>query len=236
MLPFTSILGLQPTIPMSFFNPYHKIRTQLTEQSTKILAILDKSDLHNVGRLLGILHKGALVFDEEGTGGTEVSHFSDFAIYDYYNTEGLNCVERYLSKNSHHLSGMDETLMKARLHAKSSLFSVIGTDPNISTVLLQDIMNDNHQVKITDIAMSKSTIIKDCLIFTRILTVDKINLTSGVSIMFTKDKEELLYKKYKSMIKQTVAYNNQAKNFIVFLKLNNKYGIHVNHEDIPVYN
>jgi hypothetical protein len=50
-------------------------------------------------------------------------------------------------------------------------------------------------------------------------------MTSGISFVFLKDKEEILQKKYKSMIKQTVAYTPQAKNYIVFLKLSHKFGV-----------
>ncbi len=73
--------------------------------------------------------------------------------------------------------------------------------------------------------MSQSPLLNDCLIFTRVLTLESFNITSGVSFVFRKDKEEILRKKYKSMIKQTVAYTPQAKNFIVFLKLSHKFGL-----------
>ena len=59
----------------------------------------------------------------------------------------------------------------------------------------------------------------------RVLTIDHYNMTSGISFVFLKDKEEILQKKYKSMIKQTVAYTPQAKNYIVFLKLSHKFGV-----------
>ena len=118
------------------------------------------------------------------------------------------------------------------LKAQSSLFSVISVDSNKSTIKLQDLFDDNHQVEIIDVSMSKSPILKDCLIFMRVLTVDTCNMTSGVLFIFKKDKEEILKKKYKSMIKQAVAYTPQAKNFIVFLKLSHKLGIHTNTKSV----
>ncbi|MDP1772575.1 MAG: hypothetical protein Q8L15_09855 [Methylobacter sp.] len=195
------------------------------EFNSKLFRQLNRADLDNVGRLLGILRKGKLMFDEEGSGGTDINHFSDFAIFDYYNAKGLNIVQRYLQQYKEQLSETEERLIQAYLNARSSLFSIIEVDPKKSTLKLQDLFDDTYQVEITDISMSQSTLLSDCLIFTRVLTIESFNMTSGVSFLFRKDEEEILQKKYKSLIKQTVGYTPQAKNFIVFLKLSHKFGI-----------
>ena len=52
-------------------------------------------------------------------------------------------------------------------------------------------------------------------------------MTSGATIIFIKDDKDLLSKKYPSMIKKTFAHSLQAKQFIVFLKLNEKYDVSV---------
>ncbi|MCF8008094.1 MAG: hypothetical protein K9K84_11885 [Methylovulum sp.] len=217
---------------MDTLNFYRHIREQSVQFSPKLFGQLDRSDLNNAGQLLWILKKNVLMFDDEGLGGTEMSHFSDFSIFDYYNAKGLNAVQRYWQQHGEQLSGIELQLIQASLKAQSSLFSVISVDSNKSTIKLQDLFDDNHQVEIIDVSMSKSPILKDCLIFMRVLTVDTCNMTSGVSFIFKKDKEEILKKKYKSMIKQAVSYTPQAKNFIVFLKLSHKLGIHTNTKSV----
>lgn len=212
---------------MNAIKNYQQLRAEAANFSYKLFGQLKRTDLNNAGRLLGILHKGILMFDDEGTGGTNMHHFADFAIFDYYNVEGSNVVQRYWQQNKGQLSKVEERLIQAYLKAHSSLFSVIEIDPKKSTVKLQDLFDDNHQVEITDISMSQSPLVKDCLIFTRVLTVDSFNMTSGVSFVFPKDKGEILHKKYRTMIKQSVGYTPQAKNFIVFLKLSHKLGVQI---------
>ena len=51
--------------------------------------MLSKDDFNIVGRLLGILYKGEIVFDQYSRGGTNIDHFADFAIHDYYDKNGL---------------------------------------------------------------------------------------------------------------------------------------------------
>ncbi|MCK9397986.1 MAG: hypothetical protein M0Q44_20655 [Methylobacter sp.] len=204
---------------------YRQLRTEGMEFNSKLFGQLTRTDLDNIGRLLGILRKGILRFDEEGTGGTDINHFSNFAIFDYCNAKGLNVIQRYWQQYQGQLSREEDRLIQAYLNTRSSLFSVIEIDLQKSTIKLQDLFDDNYQVEITDISMSQFPLLNDCLIFTRVLTLESFNITSGVSFVFRKDKEEILRKKYKSMIKQTVAYTPQAKNFIVFLKLSHKFGV-----------
>jgi hypothetical protein len=210
---------------MSSLEYYRQLRAEGMDFNSKLFRQLNRADLNNVGRLLGVLRKGVLMLDEEGAGGTNIDHFADFAIFDYYNAEGLNVVQRYWQQHKGQLSEAEDRLIHAYLNVRSSLFSVVEIDPQKSIIKLQDLFDDNYQVEITDISMSQSPLLNDCLIFTRILTVEPFNITSGISFVFRKDKEGILLKKYKSMIKQTIAYTPQAKNFIVFLKLSHKLGV-----------
>ncbi len=211
---------------MNSLEYYRQLRSEGMDLNSKLFRQLNRADLNNAGRLLGVLRKGVLMLDdEEGTGGTNMEHFADFAIFDYYNAEGLNVVQRYWQKHKGQLSEAEDRLIQAYLNARSSLFSVVEVDPQKSIIKLQDLFDDNYQVEITDISMSQSPLVNDCLIFTRVLTVEPFNITSGISFVFRKDKEEILLKKYKPMIKQTIAYTPQAKNFIVFLKLSHKLGV-----------
>lgn len=214
---------------MSSLEYYRQWRAEGMDFNSKLFRQLNRTDLNNVGRLLGVLRKGVLMFDEKGARGTNIDHFADFAIFDYYNAEGLNVVQCYWRQHKEQLSKAEDRLIQAYLNARSSLFSVVEIDPQKSIIKLQDLFNDNYQVEITDISMSKSPLLNDCLIFTRVLMVEPFNMTSGVSFVFRKDKEEILRKRYKSMIKQTIAYTLQAKNFIVFLKLSHKFGVQINY-------
>lgn len=58
---------------MDTLNFYRHIRKQGMQFSQKLFGQLDRSDLNNVGRLLGILQKNVLMFDDEGSGGTEIN-------------------------------------------------------------------------------------------------------------------------------------------------------------------
>jgi hypothetical protein len=217
---------------MTKLDEYRKIRTEGTALCTKLFGQLSRTEFNNAGRLLGILHKNTLIFDEDGTNGTEISHFSDFSIYDYYNAEKLNTVQRYWQQHGEQLPEIERCILQAQLKSQSSLFAVIDSDPQEATITLQNLFDDNHQVVVTDISMSQSPQIKEYLIFTRILPFDSFNMTSGISFIFFKDDEDLLRKKYNALFKKTFAHTPQAKNFIIFLKLSHKFGVPVLHQQL----
>ncbi len=210
---------------MSILNNYNKIRTQGTKINSDLFKMLNKDDFTIIGRLLGILHKGQLYIDDQGKG-TTMDHFADFAIHDYCDKSGLNVIQKYLNINTN-ISEFEKDYLLSNLNAKCSLFSIVNSDLINSTLVLQDLFNDNNEIEIIESSMSQNPDILNYLIFTRIVTIDNINMTSGAAIMFLKDDEDLLSKKYHSMIKKTFAHSLQAKQFIVFLKLNEKYGVPV---------
>lgn len=109
---------------MNTIEEYRAIRKAGVELNMKLFDEFKRSDLDNIGRQLGILRKGVLKFDEEGTDGVTMDHFSDFGIFDYRDAAGLTVAQRYLNNHGLQLSDIEKQLLQAYAQSESSLFSV----------------------------------------------------------------------------------------------------------------
>jgi len=65
-----------------------------------------------------------------------------------------------------------------------------------------------------------------CLLYSRILVVEGIFMTSGAPKLFKKETKEVLLSKYKMLMKKVPFGSEQTKQSVAFQKLHGKYGHH----------
>ncbi|MGR8935828.1 MAG: hypothetical protein ACU837_15815 [Gammaproteobacteria bacterium] len=179
--------------------------------------------MKNSARLLGLLKNDIFVLDSD----IDTDCLADFMLADYRDRNGKNILQLYLEKHQNDLSAAEQTLLAERIAAYSSLFDIKAADSKNSTVLLADVFNEGNEVEIVDIGLSTSLIPERFLLFSRIVKGEGFYATSGVSFVFDKQDEALLKEKYRKMIKNVVVKDEQAKKFIVFFKLNRKFGLEI---------
>ena len=203
---------------------YEHYRKQATNLNEELFKQLSTSDIKIAARLLGILKKDALIIDSE----EEMGRFSDFAIHDYRNRDSKTAVDKYKEKNNFGKSNSDEEkILEALLVSKSSLFEVTGIDKKLSIVYLHDIFNEGRELEIIDIGFSLSGKIEEFLLFSRVVSIDGMQMTSGAPLLFEKGKEAVLREKYRKLYKKIVIKNEQTKMTIAFFKLNKSIGYNV---------
>lgn len=185
---------------------------------------LDRITLKKSGKLLGISKRGTFVFDSED----ETSVLMDFALNDY-RFVNKNVVERYQEKYGYE-DKIEKDILNALTNSYTSLFKIISIKPLENTLILEDLLNDKEgNIKLMDIAFSKTLTEENFLIFTRILTFKDFNMTSGVSFIFPSGKENFLVKQYNKKIRDRKLNNKPVKRFIMFYEFNKKHGIDVSY-------
>ena len=208
---------------ISEYKHYRKIGMKL---NGKLVKELSRSDMKNAARLLGLLKKNTFIMDSE----EEIDRFTEFAINDYHNISGKTTVQTYKENNIDALKNTgEEQILESLLIAKPSLYKITDVNKKTSTVYLSDEFNNSEEIIIIDIGLSSSTKIKGFLLFSRIVSIGQIKMTSGAPLLFEKSKETVLREKYKKLYKKITLQNEQTKMAIVFFKLSQRLGYNVQH-------
>ena len=112
-------------------------------------------------------------------------------------------------------------LINAMKNAKTALYKAIGIDKEGSSVLLENV-DTGERVGIIDIGLSKS-IQEECLIFTRLIRLENISFTSGMSMVFDVDHEDFLKRVLKKEIRKS-NLDSDIQRFISYFYLSRKHG------------
>jgi len=204
------------------YKTYRKIGMKLNH---KIMdKCLDRDTLKKSAKLLGIIRKGVFVFENED----ETSVLMDFALNDY-RFANKTVVERYREKYSWK-NKVEKDILDALTNSYTSLFKITAIKPLENTLILKNLLNNKeNNIKLIDIAFSKTLTEENFLIFTRILKFKDFNMTSGVSFLFPPDKENYLIKQYNKKISDIKLNNKTLERFIIFYKLSKKHGLDVSY-------
>jgi len=206
------------------YKTYRKIGKELNH---KIMdSCLDRNVLMRSARLLGIVHGGTLIFDSED----ETSVLMDFALNEY-RVNNKNIIEIYREKIGWQ-NEIEKDILDALLLSYTSLFKVTSISEAENTSVLRDILNKRDDIKLIDIASSK-TAAPGLLLFIRLVPFEDFNMTSGISFVFPGDLEEYLLRRYKELgknVKSDSADSDSIKRFVSFFKLNKTDGIEVRYE------
>lgn len=209
---------------MTLIEKYKKYRKIGLELNHKMIDnCLDRDALMKSAGLLGIVRRGTMVFDRE----EEMSVLMDFFLNEYQ-VGTKNYVEIYKEK----VGGQNEIekeILDALLSSYTSLFKILSTSQAENTLLLNDILNNKSDIKLTDINFSK-TATPGFLLFTRLVPFKDFNATSGVSFAFPGDLEEKILRKYKKLREKVKSDSHSIKRYVSFFKLSRTEGLEVGYE------
>ena len=164
-------------------------------------------------KLLGVLRKKQLMLESEN----EINLIVDFAIHDYY-VEEKNAVQLFLEEHQSAFSPEETEVVQALLNSYTSLFAVEAVDQSKCTLELQDCLNpDLAPAILTDIGLSQS-FDPELLLFTRVLTFENFNISSGAAFAFDFEIAEVLLKRYAKKLQKFPKLPEDTKHFLCFFK------------------
>jgi len=199
---------------------YINIRNIGMELNNNMLDSLNNSDVRIAARTLGLLKNNRIRINEEG----ESDRFSDFILNDFFDTNGKNAVERYFDQNIEKLDVVQTSILYALLAASSSLFEVVEINENKSTIKLSDLISKNESVTLVDIGFSQSPNFVGFLVYTRVIRIGNISMTSGTPMLFEKKYRDHLLENYRKIMKTISLGGEKTKKSVAFRKLFKKIG------------
>ena len=203
------------------YKTYRKVGMELNHKM--IDTCLDHDVLMESARLLGIARGDTLRFDSED----EMNVLMDFALNEY-RVNNKNTIKIYLEKMGWQ-NEIEKDILDALLSSYTSLFKVTSISKAENTLFLNDILNKKNNIKLIDIALSK-TAIPGLLLFIRLLPFRDFNMTSGMCFVFSGDLEGYLLRRYKKLRKKVKSDSDSIKRFISFFRLSKTDGIEVRYE------
>ncbi|MGL4912822.1 MAG: hypothetical protein ACRC3Y_10390 [Romboutsia sp.] len=170
-----------------------------------------KSDL----TLLNVLKTNDICAYEED----ELNLYGDFILYEKTSNKKSG-LDLYLENN--YLDGEELRLINAMKSAYTSLYKTIDIDRQKCSVLLEKI-DTGEEVSIIDIGLSK-TLNNECLVFTRLIRLDNINLTSGMVMLFDNNHKDFLQRVLKKEMRKSNLEPDIQK-FISYIHLSRKHAL-----------
>lgn len=193
---------------------YKSIRTQCTSfvNEKLIKYIIDKyrTELFiGSAKKLGMLQGNkTIVHDTED----DIQYLFDFLLCEA-KIDGRNALDIY-KREVGLKDAFEKKVITAFERSYTSLYRVINTSPSKGLIFLKDILNGGKNIRLTDLGISKLQN-QDVLIFTRVITIDDINMTSGMSCVYAARIEKRLMQRY-SQIKQISNPENESMNRFLF--------------------
>jgi hypothetical protein len=197
---------------------YRKYRFNSKTLIWKIIDFYLKDDvLLEAARMLGLTDGEQILVNNV----LEEHALLDFTIFDY-KINGKSFIEQYQEEVNKNEKKMLENL----LSFQTSLFKVKNVFIREHALILDDLLNDQNDLKLIDIGLSQTTK-PEMLLFTRLLPFKQFKITSGVNFAFQKTLKEELVNEYASLNK-IIEHNDLAiKRFITFFQFYKMYGIEV---------
>ena len=199
------------------YQQYRGIAQKLSEKV--IEKFTDNQSLKVVGKLLGITEGTTVVLDSE----EELNFVMDFSLFEYQ-VGGKNFIQRYQEDETAKKTEIETEILAAQGLSYTSLFKITETDPVNATITLSDLLNNNQELKIININLSR-TAYPGLLIFTRIEPFADFQASSGMFALFSEVSERSLLKKMKIMMRKVKSDSESVQRFVAFFKLNRKEGL-----------
>lgn len=197
---------------------YRKYRSNSKTLIWKIMDVYLKDDvLLEAARMLGLTDGEQILVNNV----LEEHALLDFTIFDY-KINGKSFIAQYQEEVNKNEKKMLENL----LSSQTSLFKVKSVFIREHALILDDLLNDQNDLKLIDISLSQTTK-PEMLLFTRLLPFKQFKITSGVNFAFQKNLKEELVNEYASLNK-IIEHNDPAiKRFVTFFQFYKKHGIEV---------
>jgi len=204
---------------MNITEKYQNIRKVGMELNGKLLASIAKNDFNKAARLMKFMKMHKVSFKDEG----EQYRFYDFVINDCLDSKGLTAVVKFNNKHRNTLDEVETKLIDSLVEAKPSVYSIEKIDVKKSIVWLQDLLEpDSPLIQIIDFGFCKSKGITGQVLYTRIICVDEIAMTSGATMMFDAQYKVQLINQAQDMFAKLK--DTQMQRTLVFNKLFKKFG------------
>lgn len=195
------------------YTKYRGISRKLNGKILKYIHTTDKP--RNDFKLIKVIKNNEVYLDSE----VEQDYIYDFIIYEK-TIENQSGLDMYLQK--HEVVDNDEIkLINAMKNAKTALYKVIENSEDNLTITLENIQT-NERLNIVDIGFS-SSLNKQCLVFTRIISLDEISFTSGMSMVFSINHEDFIKRVLKKEMKKS-DLDIHIQRFISYFYLSRKHG------------
>ena len=147
----------------------------------------NRDDMIFAGKVLKFWDGAAMVLDKE----EESDVLMDFLIYEK-NKHGKRLIDSFYDSEIE-LSDLEEEILEGQIDYHSSLFEILDIDTVNCEITLTDLLENNNTVyKLMDLGLSQTGRI-GLLVYTRLIPIRDINMTSGVSFGFVaKVKDKIL--------------------------------------------
>ncbi len=204
---------------MNHEQKYQKIRKIGMELNAKLLSSIPRNHLNKAARLMKVLRGKKISFKDEG----EEYRFYDFVINDCLDVNGLTAVEVFNKKFRNKLNEVEVKLLDSQAEVKPSVYCIEKTDAKNSFVWLQDLLEpDSSLIRIIDFGFCKSEGIIGQMLYSRIIRVDEVAMTSGATMMFDKQFKAQLVNQALDMFAKLK--DSQMQRTLVFNKLYKRFG------------
>lgn len=176
----------------------------------------------HAAKLLDFWNGKVMVFDKE----EEADVLMDFLIHEK-NKYGKKLIDLFYDSDFK-LTDLEEEIAEGHVNYHSSLFEIVKIDKSNSTLILKDLLNkDIADFILMDMALSQ-TGKTGLLIYTRLIPIREINITSGVSFGFqSMVKERILSDISLERLKKRRKLDS-ADLYILMHKKSKQYGIDIN--------
>ena len=147
----------------------------------------NREDIIFAGKVLGFWDGAAMAFDKE----EESDVLMDYLIYEK-NKHGNRLINSFYDSKIA-FSDLEEEILQGQVDYHSSLFEIVDIDTVNCEIILTDLLDKNNTVyKLMDLGLSQTGRI-GLLVYTRLIPIRDINMTSGVSFGFVaKVKDRIL--------------------------------------------
>ena len=154
---------------------YKELRAASRVLSHQILQTLPRQALSEIGKAIGVLHHGGLVFDSEDM----MSVLMDCCLYDWVDA-GKNVVHRYAETHTPPPGTDAHVLLQAYLRAKYRLL-VPKTVLRGAGISVADAFS-GEEFFLMDISLSQSTLSREVLLATRTIPLGDYWITGGAPL------------------------------------------------------
>lgn len=169
---------------------YKALRESGKELSSKIFNYSvesNKQEIISAAKLLGFWDGKMMVFNRESDSET----LMDFMVFEKA-TQNVPAYQRFY-RTDPKLDGLQQENMKGMLNFYSSLFEIKSIDPIGNTIVLEDLLDaGQEEYQLMDIGMSKTAPV-GFILFTRLIPIRYIHMTSGVSFGFERIYRDKLF-------------------------------------------
>ena len=202
---------------------YKLIRKTGKDLTSKIFkfGLGKKEEFIYAAKLLGFWNNNKLEFESD----QEFDVLTEFFIFEKIK-QNISIVERFSNSNPE-LTDLEKENMKGILNFHCSLFEIKAVDPKNNTLILSDLLDDNHsEYNLIDINLSHSSPF-GLISYLRLLPLKDCYMTSGVTFPFGKSyKNKLLAAISMATFKKRTKLTT-TEMFILMQKKHQQFGVKV---------